>query len=139
MPHRSILGALLFLLFINDISLEEHLSDICLYSDDSVIGRSELNKHEIKNKLQPCGNNRPIYTWCRQNQMVLSIEKTNTLFILSKYKHNSHTTCIPTSLVMIDQKEFEEVEIAKFLGVFVVSTLSWKKQVAHVKQCTCLF
>ena len=28
-----------------------------------------------------------------------------------------------------------EVENAKLLGVFVDSTLSWKKQIAHVKQC----
>ena len=40
----SILGPLLFLLFINDVSLEEHLSDISLFVDDAVIGRSGLNK-----------------------------------------------------------------------------------------------
>ena len=57
--------------------------------------------------------------------MVLSIEKTNTLFISSK--HKSLDTCIPTSLVMIDQNILEEVENAKLLGVFVDSTLSWKK------------
>ena len=67
--------------------------------------------------------------------MVLSIKKTNTLFISSKHKHNSQTTCIPTSLVMIDQNELEEVENAKLLGVFIDSILSWKKQAAHVKQC----
>ena len=43
-PHGSILGPLLFLVFINDISLEEHLSDICLFADDAVIGKSGLNK-----------------------------------------------------------------------------------------------
>ena len=110
--------------------MEEHLSDICLFVDDAVIGRSGL-KNKIK--LQPCGNS--IYTWCRQNQMVLGNEKTNTLFISSKRKHNSQTTCIPTSSVIIDQNELEEVENAKFLGVFIDSTLSWKKQVAHLKQC----
>ena len=67
--------------------------------------------------------------------MVLSIEKTNTLLISSK--HKSLVTCILTSSVMIDQNKLEEVENAKLLGVFVDSrpTLSWKKQIAHVKQC----
>ena len=128
-PQGSIFGPLLFLVFINDIFLEEHLSDICLFADDAVIGR--LNKNEIKNKLQPCGSS--IYTWCRQNQMFLSIEKTNTIFISSKHKHNSQTTCIPTSSVMIDQNELEEVEKAKFLGVFIDSTLSWKKTSSSCK------
>ena len=67
--------------------------------------------------------------------MVLSIERTNTLFISSKRKHNSQTTCIPTSSVLIDRNELEEVENAKLVGVFIDSTPLWKKQVAHVKQC----
>ena len=114
--------------------IEEHLSDICLLADDAIIGKSGRYKNNIKNKLQPCGNS--IHTWCRQNQMVLSIEKTNTLFISSK--HKSLDTCIPTSSVMIDQNLLEEVESAKLLGVFVDSTLSWKKQIAHVKQLSLL-
>ena len=32
-PQESILGPLLFLVF--DISLEEHLSNICLFADDA--------------------------------------------------------------------------------------------------------
>ena len=55
-PQGSILDPLLFLVFINDIYLEEPLSDICLFADDAVIGLSGLNKNEIKNKLQPYGN-----------------------------------------------------------------------------------
>ena len=87
--------------------MKEHLSDICLFADDAVIGRSGLNKNQIKNKLQPCGNS--IYM-VSPKSMVLSIEKTNTFFVSSKRKHNSQTTCIPTSSVMIDQNELEEVE-----------------------------
>ena len=65
--------------------------------------------------------------------VVLSFEKTNTLFISSK--HKSLVTCIPTSSVLIDQNKLVEVENAKLLGVYVDGTLSWKKQIAHVKQC----
>ena len=79
-PQGSILVPLLFLVFINDISLEDHLSDICLFADGAIISRSGLNKKEITNKLQPCG--KIIYTWCRQIQMVVSVEETNTVLYL---------------------------------------------------------
>ena len=38
--RNSILGPLLFLLFIDDISPEEHLSDMSLFADDAVIAQS---------------------------------------------------------------------------------------------------
>ena len=60
-------------------------------------------------------------------------KRQNTLFISSE--HKSLLTCIPTSSVMIDQIKLEDVENAKLLGVFVDSTLSRKKQIAHIKQC----
>ena len=56
------------------------------------------------------------------------IEKTNTLFISSKHKHNSQTTCIPTSSVMIDQNILEKVENAKLLGVFLTVHFCGKKK-----------
>ena len=53
-PRGSILGSLLFLVFINDISLEEHLSDINLFADDAVASAEKKSKHEIIDKLQNC-------------------------------------------------------------------------------------
>ena len=108
MPQGSILRPLLFLIFINDIFLEEHLSDICLFADDAVIG--------IKTKLKINYNFvATVYIHgVAKIKWFLVSKKTNTLFISSK--HKSLVTCIPTSSVMIDQNKLEEVENAKLLG-----------------------
>ena len=130
-PQGSILGPLLFILFINDIFLEDHLNEICLFADDAVIKKSGLNKNEIRKKLQPCANS--TQAWCLKNRMVLSIEKTNTLYICSKQKHEKQAAD-NANLVKIGEHELDEVENAKLLGVFIDNTLSWEKQIGQVKK-----
>ena len=49
-PQGSILGPLLFLVFINNISLEEHLSDINLFAYDAVASAENKSKHEINDR-----------------------------------------------------------------------------------------
>ena len=133
-PQGSILVPLLFLVFINDISLEEHLSDINLFADDAVASAENKSKHEIIDQLQNCANS--LDKWCISNKMVLSIEKTKTLFISnsqpnSQQKTNNHFENVKISNTMID-----EVDSTKLLGVNVDKTLSWCIQVAQVKKCT---
>ena len=130
----SILGPLLFLVFINDISLEEHLSDINLFADDAVASAENKSMHEIIDKLQNCANS--LDRWCISNKMVLSIEKTKTLFISysqpnSQQKASSHFENVKIISTIID-----EVDSTILLGVNVDKTLSWCIQVAQVKKCT---
>ena len=61
MAQGSILGPLLFLVFINDISLEEHLGDN-QFADDAVASAENKSKHEIIDKLQNCANS--LDSWC---------------------------------------------------------------------------
>ena len=49
-PHRSILGPLLFLLYINDLP-QAVVSDLLLYADDACIVFQHKNKIEIEKQL----------------------------------------------------------------------------------------
>ena len=135
-PQRSILWPLLFLVFINDISLEEHLGDINLFADDAVTSAENKSKHKIIDKLQNSANS--LDRWCISNKMVLNIEKTKTLFISnsqpnSQQKANNHFENVKISNTMIDEVDTCSTKLS---GVIVDKTLSWCMQVAQVKKCT---
>ena len=94
-PQSSILCLLLFLIFINDISLEEHLSDICLFADDAVISRP-LNVDRTKTKLQINYNlMATAYTHGVAKIKWFLVSKRQTPYLYSiNIKHNSQVTRI---------------------------------------------
>ena len=68
--------------------------------------------------------------------MVLSIEKTKTLFISNREKSVQINTYCNSANVKIGNTIIDEVNSTKLLGVNVDNTLSWTMQVAQVKKCT---
>ena len=66
-PQGSVLGPLLFLLFINDVS--NFTTDGCvlnMYADDVIIYTSAATSDDLQLKLQRCVDN--IYQWYFRNK-----------------------------------------------------------------------
>ena len=80
-PQGSILGPLLFVLFINDIgTVISTGTNICLYADDTKIWRQMQS--EIDCKLLQNGIDR-LEIWCKTNQMRFHPEKCKVVSIAS--------------------------------------------------------
>ena len=85
-PQRSILGPLLFLIFINDLplSLSESVASIDLYADDTTLYDIQLNKQTLESNLQKSLT--LLSTWCKENGMLLNTDKTKVMLITSRQK-----------------------------------------------------
>ena len=76
MPHGSILGPLLFLLFISDLQLHV-LSKHCFsdfYADESTIYSSAHSIAKVNNELQ--ADLEIVVAWSKQNRLPINYDKT---------------------------------------------------------------
>ena len=78
-PQGSILGPLLFIMFMNDSILE--ISDIRfhIYADDSTLYTNNKCVADINRSLTT--NSKPLYDWTDANCMVLSADKTECVLL----------------------------------------------------------
>jgi len=111
-PQGSILGPMLFLIFINDLPSLVKFSIIFLFADDTKCHRRICNITD-STKLQEDLN--LLYQWSLNNQLYFGIPKC---FLLSYHLK------LPTSYYLGDT-ELAPTTTLKDLGVMVTSTLSW--------------
>ena len=119
-PQGSILGPLLFLLYINDLpNALKH--DCILFADDTTL----LIKCKEKSDLEVAANEeiKVIARWMENNNLKLNVDKTNVLHFRP---YNSKEVQIKLEL---DNLSLLQSSNAKFLGIIVDANLSWKNHI----------
>ena len=90
-PQGSVLGPLLFLIYINDLAFTIIKYAIpVLFAGDTNVIISSSNVTEFKNVLSRVIND--IVTWCKNNLLTLNLEKTQFMQFLTKKKKNRHSS-----------------------------------------------
>ena len=118
-PQGSILGPLLFLLYVNDLPKCITSSSIKLYADDTVIYNCDVSHVQAQQKLQ---TSLDLFSmWCKQNKLSVNTRKTKVMvFTASKRKLNGmHVN------IYMNESKLDVVNSYKYLGITLDSHLKY--------------
>ena len=120
-PQGSILGPLLFIIYINDIPEINKLAKFILYADDANIIVTGTNISEVEEKL--CQLSDHLVRWVNSNGLVLNLKKTHYMIFCRQ-------NITENPVVKINNRIITRVQEARFLGVIIDEKLTWS---AHIK------
>lgn len=122
-PQGSILGPLLFVIFVND--LPDAIQDLLVsYADDSAIVVAGTSHEQLRENT--VSNINKVHKWCRDNSLTLNIEKTKIVNF-----HFSYQSSVG-QIYDLEDCRLRSDGSAKFLGIIVDERLAWSSHVEGV-------
>ncbi len=127
-PQGSILGPLLFLIYVNDLPSVSSKSRILLFADDTTVLTPFSDPIADNAFLQTEIN--VIVDWFALNKLVINVSKTQLMSFSLTKPHK-----LPRIIITGNDVQF--VEFVKFLGCYVDFRLKWDLHIQRVCSCVC--
>ena len=125
-PQGSILGPLLFLLYVNDIANISPTVMPILFVDDTNLFVRGSNLADLFQSIN--SEMKILVKWIHANKLSLNISKTHYVVFRARDKKISTNTN-----VFIGQIKLKKIESTKFLGVILDEKLNWLNHIMYVK------
>ena len=126
-PQGSILGPLLFLLYISDIENCSDILSFILFADDTNLFYSCNNLPDLYSIVN-CELSK-LSEWFCVNKLSLNVKKTNYIIFGNKKKVVNYDHL----KLEQDGKVIDQVYETKFLGVYLDNKLNWKAHISHLR------
>lgn len=124
-PQGSILGPLLFVVYINDLPKVIN-QDMILFADDSTAIFTDEDQDTDNYEININKSVESIINWLNNNNLKINLQKTCYISFANINKKTK------TLNIQYKGETIEEVKSTKFLGIYIDSGLNWKIQVDHV-------
>jgi len=125
-PQGSILGPLLFIIYINDLPSVLEKCKSVIFADDTNLFCSSHSIHTLYSNVNE--DLKHVSDWFKANKLSLNVDKT--VFIVFS-KRGLH---IPQNLeIKIDEFKIKQKHSTRFLGVIIDRYLNWHEHIDSVK------
>ena len=121
MPQWSVIGPLMFILFVNDLA---HTCPCYLFADDCMIeqyGNTPIDNHN--KRITPT-----VTKWYENNLLKLNTSKAYVMMLANR---QSDTDQLPP--VVLNGNTATYTNSFKYLGIHLDTTLSWNEHIACTK------
>ena len=124
-PQGSVLGPLLFFIYINDLCKCVKYSETYHFADDTNMLLSHSSLETLAKRINSDLKN--LSQWLKANKLSLNVTKTELIIF-----HSSSKKTDPSLKIILDRKRLIQTETVKYFGVLLDDRLLWSKQINHV-------
>ena len=128
-PQGSILGPLLFILYLNDLSSTTKASNISMYADNTFLLKEVRNYLEIRQELIP--EFLKICDWLKANKLSLNILKTELMIIRNSRKFGNLSEILA---IRVENTLIKKMKMTKCLGNIIDQHLTWEEHIEYVSK-----